>query len=74
MRLTSSFASAGAMNKCSSAVLPSTTYPADQTLTVNKTYSQLLYLTPAAVPGWTFFKHPAERKAANRYKPFHDNP
>ena len=32
-------------------------------------YSQLLYLTPEAVPGWTFFKCPAERKAAKRWLP-----
>jgi hypothetical protein len=29
----------------------------------NKLYSQLLYITSAAVRGWTIFKCPAERKA-----------
>ncbi|PVD49365.1 hypothetical protein DC498_25345, partial [Terrimonas sp.] len=41
----------------------SATYPADRTLMNYKIYFQLLYLTSAAVPGWTFFKCPAERKA-----------
>jgi len=46
-------------------VLLSVAYPADRTRMNNKIYFQLLYITPAAVPGWTFFKCPAERKASN---------
>lgn len=41
----------------------SATDPTDRMLMSNKLYSQLLYITSAAVPGWTFFKGPAGRKA-----------
>jgi hypothetical protein len=47
-------------------MLLSPTYPADRTQINNKIYFQLLYLTLAAVSGWTFFKCPAERKAVKR--------
>jgi uncharacterized protein len=44
-------------------VLLSATYPADLTRMSNRIHFQLLYLTSAPVPGWTFSKCPAERKA-----------
>jgi hypothetical protein len=53
----------GARNKPSSAVLLSATYPADRTQMSSRIYFHLLYLTSATVPGWTFSKCPAERKA-----------
>jgi hypothetical protein len=53
----------GAKNNFSSAVLLPATYPADQTQKSNRICFQLFYLTSAAVPGWTFSKCPAERKA-----------
>ena len=53
----------GATNKSSSAVLLSATYPADRTQMSSRICSHLLYLRAAAVPGGTFSKCPAERKA-----------
>ncbi len=44
-------------------MLLSVAYPADLTQMNNRKYSHLLYLRSAAVPGWTFSKCPAERKA-----------
>ena len=44
-------------------MLLSATYPADRTRVSNRLYSHPLYLTSAAVLGWTFLKCPAERKA-----------
>ena len=56
----------GVTNISSSAVLLSATYPADGTQMSSRIYFQLLYLRAAAVPGWTFSKCPAERKAVSR--------
>ncbi|HAK11570.1 MAG TPA: hypothetical protein DCO78_05940 [Chitinophagaceae bacterium] len=44
-------------------VLLSATYLAGRTQMSNRICFELLSLTSAAVPGWTFFKCPAERKA-----------
>jgi len=60
---TFSFASAGVTNKSLSIVLLSATYPADRTRMSYRKCFQLLYITSAAVPDWTFSKCPAERKA-----------
>ena len=67
---TFSFASAGGYKKILILMLLSATYPADRTKMSNRICSHLLYLRSAAVPGGTFSKCPAERKAVNRYQPF----
>ena len=46
-------------------MLLSAAYQGDRTRMSNRICFQLLYLTSAAIPGWTFNKCPAERKAAN---------
>jgi hypothetical protein len=55
----------GATNKSSSPLLLSTTYPADRTQMNDRIYFQLLQIASTTVPGWTFSKCPAERKAVD---------
>ena len=63
MPTTCSFASAGDDEHILILVLLSAAYPTDRTQRSDGIYSQLLYLTSAPVPSWTFSNCPAERKA-----------